>query len=125
MKIEMKKFTDELDGSDNVSSSTKITGKQPKAFNKLKFLRTNTKAIKIPNILRKPSVMIICKKSFKFLIIASIIGIIGLLIFLAFKLLALFISNIGAFTVFLFCLYKLGRFLCTVAVFPGSFWFWR
>jgi len=69
--------------------------------------------------------MILCKVSTYILMTLTIVLLFLLLIVLFFKLLAHFITNIGAVLVYLVLLYQIGRYFCVIAAFPGSFWLWK
>lgn len=72
----------------------------------------------VSKALRKPSVVIVCKKSFKLLLLLGLVAVVILFLFLIFKSLAYFISNIGA-TFVIFPLKK------TIAVYSVTLQAWQ
>eukprot|EP00347_Sterkiella_histriomuscorum_P002157 403369253 len=74
---------------------------------------------------KKPSVVLVCKKSARAFGVLFTIFLVLLVLILIFDLIAYFLTKIGATIVYIGVVYLIGRFLCMVSVFPGSFWFWR
>lgn len=79
----------------------------------------------IPKVLKNPSVVLLCKASFKIFLLVTMIVFVILFFVLLFDIIAYFLTKIGAILVFLFLFYKLTWAFIYIAAFPGSFWFWR
>lgn len=68
----------------------------------LAYLSKARQRVKVPKILKKPSVVLICKQSVKMLFLTVIIFLVILLFVLLFNLLSYFLTKIGAILVILY-----------------------
>ncbi|CDW73862.1 UNKNOWN [Stylonychia lemnae] len=119
----LREEQDDFNDKQSRHSQRDISTQRTKASLKIKnifkksLLEKARQRLKMPGYFRKPSVVLLFKKSCRLILILTFIGLIVLLFTLIFQLFAYFITNIGASI--------LGRTFCTIAAFPGSFWFWR
>ena len=77
----------------------------------------------IPRSMIKPSMKIFCYWGAGLLAAIAILGVLITISVLVFKALASMLSQVGAWIAFLVILFLLGRFLCVLPTFAGSYWF--
>ena len=80
--------------------------------------------VKVPKLFKKPSVVVICKKSIRLILIFSIVITILLILALIFKLFAYFITDIGAILVSIKIFKKIYRCFYFLYINLGDFYAW-